>query len=91
MNKRDLAEQIAVKVGVSKQQAEAMLDAFQETVTETLRAGGEVSLTGFGTFLTRRREARQGVNPQNPTQKIDVPAVTIPKFKAGKNLKEALR
>lgn len=91
MNKHALAEAIAQKVGVAKQQAEAMLDAFEEITTETLRTGGEVSLTGFGSFLTRRRAARKGVNPQRPAEPIEIPAVTICKFKAGKNLKEALK
>ncbi|OGY85094.1 MAG: hypothetical protein A3F54_02380 [Candidatus Kerfeldbacteria bacterium RIFCSPHIGHO2_12_FULL_48_17] len=91
MNKAELLEKLAEKAGMPKKQVEHLLEKFQELVIETLRASGEVTLTGFGTFSAKRREARMGVNPQNPTQKIQVPAVTVPKFKAGKALKDALK
>ena len=91
MNKIELAEKMAEKLGVTKKQAEDMLNAFEEVVTETLKQGGEVTLTGFGTFMTKHREARMGVNPQKPGEKIQIPAVTVPKFKAGKSLKDALK
>ena len=91
MNKADLCEKIADKVGVSKKQAEDMVEAFTGIVTETLQGGGEVALTGFGTFSAKQRAARMGVNPQNPSQKIQIPAVVVPKFKAGKGLKDALK
>lgn len=91
MNKIALAEKIAEKVGVSKKQAEDMVEAFMETTTNELKNSGEVVLTGFGTFSARLRGSRLGVNPQNPGQKITIPAVTVPKFKAGKALKDALK
>ncbi len=91
MNKIELAEKVAEKIGVTKKQAEDMLNAFEETVTMTLKDGGEVTLTGFGTFMAKKREARMGVNPQKPGEKIQIPAVTVPKFKAGKSLKDALK
>lgn len=91
MNKIELSEKIAAKIGVTKKQAEDMLNAFEEVVTATMKEGGEVTLTGFGTFLSKRREARMGVNPQKPGEKIHIPAVTVPKFKAGKSLKDALK
>lgn len=91
MNKAEFSEKIAEKVGVSKKQADDMLDAFTDVVTSTLKGGGEVTLTGFGTFSAKARAARMGVNPQNPSQKIQIPAVTVPKFKAGKALKDALK
>lgn len=91
MNKAGLAEVMAEKTGVSKKQAEDMLEVFEQTIISTLKSGGEVSLTGFGTFMAKRREARMGVNPQNPSEKIQIPAVTVPKFKAGKALKDALK
>lgn len=91
MNKAELIDKIAEKVGVSKKQAEDMIEAFQEITTNTLKEGGEVTLTGFGTFMAKQRSARAGVNPQNPTERIQVPAVTVPKFKAGKALKDALK
>lgn len=91
MNKAELAEVVAGKVGLNKKQVEDVFDAFEQVVMDTIKAGNEVTLTGFGTFMAKRREARMGVNPQNPSEKIQIPAVTIPKFKAGKNLKEALK
>lgn len=91
MNKIELAEKVAEKIGVTKKQAEDMLNAFEEVVTSTLKDGAEVTLTGFGTFMAKRREARMGVNPQKPGEKIQIPAVTVPKFKAGKSLKDALK
>lgn len=91
MNKIELAEKMSEKLGVTKKQAEDMLNAFEEVVTQTLQAGGEVTLTGFGTFMSKKREARMGVNPQHPGEKIQIPAVTVPKFKAGKSLKDALK
>lgn len=91
MNKIELAEKMSEKLGVTKKQAEDMLNTFEEVVTSTLQSGGEVTLTGFGTFMAKRREARMGVNPQKPGEKIQIPAVTVPKFKAGKSLKDALK
>lgn len=90
MNKAELADRLAGKVGITKAQAEACLDAFEDTVTETLKGGGEVTLTGFGNFLSKKRAARTGVNPQTGA-KIQVPAVTVPKFRAGKRLKDAVK
>lgn len=91
MNKAELAQQLAEKVGVSKKDAEELLNAFVEIVTSSLKNGEEVVLTGFGAFSAKQRAARVGVNPQDPSQKIQIPAVTVPKFKAGKALKDALK
>lgn len=91
MNKAELLDKLAEKTGMPKKQVEHVLEKFQELVVETLLSSGEVTLTGFGTFSAKRREARMGVNPQNPSEKIQVPAVTVPKFKAGKALKDALK
>ena len=91
MNKAELSDKIASQVGLNKKQVESVLDSFESIVIETIKTGGEVTLTGFGTFLAKRREARAGVNPQNPTEKIQIGAVTVPKFKAGKTLKDALK
>lgn len=91
MNKAELADVIAEKLSVPKKQAEDMLEVFENTIISTLKAGGEVSLTGFGTFSAKRREARMGVNPQNPSERIQIPTVTVPKFKAGKTLKDSLK
>jgi DNA-binding protein HU-beta len=91
MNKAELIDKIAEKTGVSKKQAEDMVESFQEITTSTLKEGGEVTITGFGTFMSKKRSARGGVNPQNPTERIQIPEVTVPKFKAGKALKDALK
>jgi DNA-binding protein HU-beta len=91
MNKVELSQKIAEKTQTTNKQAEDMLEAFMNITTEALKAGLEVSLTGFGTFMAKERSARTGVNPQNPSQKIQIAAVKVPKFKAGKALKDALK
>jgi DNA-binding protein HU-beta len=91
MNKADLAQVLAEKLNVSKKEAEDMINTFVDVVTENLKKGDEVVLTGFGAFSAKMRAARTGVNPQNPTEKIQIPAVRVPKFKAGKALKDALK
>ena len=91
MNKTELINSIASKLGQDKGLIEKVLDTFEKTIIESLQHGEEVTLTGFGAFIAKYRHARKGVNPQKPSETIDVPAVTVPKFKAGKNLKEALK
>ncbi len=91
MNKAELAQAIAERVGASKKEGEAMVEAFADIVTSTLKGGGEVTIAGFGAFSAKMRAGRVGVNPQRPTEKIQIPAVTVPKFKAGKGLKDALK
>jgi len=91
VNKAELIDSLSQKLGLGKKQVEDVLDAFEDTVIHTLKQNGEVTLTGFGTFMAKRREARMGVNPQNPSEKIQIHAVTVPKFKAGKTLKDALK
>ena len=91
MNKAELAAKIADRLGVPKKQGEEFVEAYQKIVTETLVNAGEVTIAGFGTFSARKRAGRMGVNPQNPTEKIQIPPVTVPKFKAGKALKDALK
>ncbi len=91
MNKMELAEALAEKTGMGKADAEKALNAMVDVVTDELRKGGEVTITGFGSFSVSARAARTGVNPQNPSQKIQIAATKVPKFKAGKGLKEAVR
>jgi len=91
LNKTALAEEIAKKVGIAKKEAENMLEAFTEVVTSTLRQGETVTLSGFGAFSAKTRAGRVGVNPQKPTEKIQIPSVIVPKFKAGLALKKALK
>jgi DNA-binding protein HU-beta len=91
MNKAALIERLAAESGVNKKQAEVMLDALINIIISELKAGREVTLTGFGTFLARTRHARGGVNPQKPQERIQIPEVKVAKFKTGKNLKDALK
>ncbi len=91
MNKAELAQKIAEKVGLAKKEGEAMIESFTDIVTETIKADGVVTIAGFGAFSSKTRAGRVGVNPQNPTQKIQIPPVKVPKFKAGKSLKDALK
>lgn len=91
VNKDQLVERIASRANVNKKEVEDVLNAFEDVVIQVMKAGGEAVLTGFGAFLARKREARAGVNPQRPTERIQVPAVMVPKFKAGKTLKDALK
>lgn len=91
MNKAALAQAISDKVGLSKKEGEAVVDAFASIITSELQRGGEVNIAGFGAFSARTRAGRIGVNPQQPTQKIQIPPVVVPKFKAGKSLKDALK
>ena len=72
MNKADIINHLAEKVGVSKKQAEDMVEAFVDLVTNTLKNGGEVNIAGFGAFMAKTRAARMGVNPQKPDQKIQI-------------------
>ncbi len=89
MTKADLVNSIAEKAGLNKADAEKALKAFTDAVTDALKAGEKVSLVGFGTFSVGDRAARQGQNPQTGA-KINIPAAKVPKFKAGKALKDAI-
>jgi len=89
MNKPELVTAVAEKTGMKKKDVEAMLDAFVEVVKETLKKGDRVALIGFGTWATRERAKRNGVNPRTG-KKISIPAKVVPFFKVGKELKEAV-
>lgn len=91
MTKDELIESVASKTDASKKDVERILSAIMETITNSLTDGEKVALTGFGTFDISKRAARVGVNPQKPEQKIQIPAMTVPKFKAGKSLKDAVK
>jgi len=92
MNKAQLIDKLYREVeGLNKKQAEKMLDVLTDTIIEELKNDREVTITGFGTFLSRVRYSRGGVNPQNPKERITIPAVKVAKFKTGYNLKQALK
>jgi len=90
VNKDAVISAIATKTDLSKKAVEGVIEAFEEMVTEEIRKGNKVTLTGFGTFKVSNRAAREGINPQTKA-KIQIPAMTVPKFTAGKTLKEAVK
>ena len=87
MNKTELVAAVAEQADISKKDAEKVLKAFVDVVTEEMKKGEKVQLVGFGTFEVSERAAREGRNPQTgKTMKIE--ACKAPKFKAGKALKD---
>ena len=91
MTKQEFVGQVAQRAGLSTRDATKAVDAFIDSITDALKRGDSVSFTGFGKFSTSQRAAREGVNPRNPSQKVQIPAATVPKFSAGSALKGALR
>ena len=87
MNKAELITSMAEKSQLTKKDAETALKAFIDSVQEALEGGDKVQLVGFGTFETRERAAREGRNPRTK-ETINIPASTVPVFKAGKEFKE---
>lgn len=90
VNKEMLVDALANATGLSKKDVAAVIEAFTDQVTESLKKGKKVTLTGFGVFKTSARAAREGRNPQTG-EAIKIPAMTVPKFTAGKSLKEAVK
>ena len=88
MNKAELVSMIASKSNLTKKDSESALNAFIETVETALKNGEKIQLVGFGTFETRQRSERNGVNPRTK-QTIKIPASKAPVFKAGKALKDS--
>ena len=91
MSKQDLITNIANAAGITKRSAGSALEAMTGMITKELKKGNSVTSTGFGTFRVSKRAARMGVNPRNPMEKIKIPAMKLPAFKAGKTLKDAVR
>lgn len=91
LSKQDLIATLANAAGITKRAAASALEALTGTITKELKKGNPVTITGFGTFRLSKRAARTGVNPRNPSQKISIPAMKVPSFKAGKTLKDAVR
>ncbi len=85
--KKELAKIISQKTGATQKQAAEFIDTFVETLEEQLAEGEKVQLVGFGTFMTRKRDKREGRNP-GTGDKITIPASVVPVFKPGKKLKE---
>lgn len=89
MTKNEIIAVVAEKAGVSKKDTAKIVDAFFDTITVELANGNPVRFTGFGSFETRVRAARQGKNPRTG-EILDIPEAKIPAFKAGRGLKEAV-
>ena len=89
MNKTELAAAVAAKTELSKKDAEAAVNAVLASITDALAEGDKVALVGFGTFDVKTRAARTGLNPRTGAA-VEIPASTVPTFKAGKALKDAV-
>lgn len=91
MNKLQLTEQLAAKLGITHSEAERFLNTMINMIYEVLRSGDKVNISGFGQFSVSHRAPRIGVNPRNPSQKITIPELNTPKFKAGEAFKAAIK
>lgn len=90
MNKQGIVEAVHAVIGGTKVQAEQAVDAFVDSIVNTLKKGEEVSIAGLGIFATKTRAARQARNPRTGAA-IDVPAMRVPKFRAAKALKDSVK
>lgn len=90
MLKKDLVDSVAKSAGLTKKQAADAIDGVFESITKALKGGDAVLLTGFGKFDINYREARPGINPKT-LEKIQLSGRNVPRFKAGKALKAAVR
>ena len=89
MNKAELISAVAANADVSKKEAEAVVTAALEVITNALKEGEKVQLVGFGSFEVKKRAARVGRNPQTK-ETVEIPASVVPVFKAGKALKDSV-
>ncbi len=89
MTKAELITAVAEKSGLSKKDSEKAVAAVVDAITEALKGGEKVALVGFGTFETKTRNERKGINPITK-EEITIAAATVPSFKAGKALKDAV-
>lgn len=87
MNKAELIKAISEESGLSQKDTAVFLDSFVNVVTETVAKEEKVKIVDFGTFYAKERAPKLGVNPKNPTEKINIPAKTVPMFSAGKGFK----
>ena len=90
MTKQEFIDKVASRSGLSRRDAQNAVDAVLDTITDTLKGGGDINFTGFGKFSTSNRAARQGVNPRTG-ERVQIAATTVPKFSAGSQLKAALK
>ena len=90
MNKTEFVGQVAAKGDMSGAEAGRAVDAVLDVIQEALKCGEDVAFAGFGKFSVSARAARTGVNPQDPSKKVEIPARTVPRFTPGAVLKEAV-
>ena len=90
MNKQEFVDQVGSEADMSKDDTQKFFDAFTEAVTDALKKDDQFQITGFGKFYVQQRDARQGINPQTK-QRINIPASKVPKFAAGKALKDQIK
>ena len=90
MNKRELIEEVAGKTGLTKKDTGNVIDALTDTVKKALSKGEKVTLVGFGTFQVIEKKVRRGINPRT-RETIRIPAKKVPKFRAGKGLREKVK
>lgn len=89
MNKTELIDKVAAAAGVTKADATRVINATLDSISDALSEDDTVTLVGFGTFKVSKRDAREGRNPQTGA-KIKIPASKLPRFSAGKQLKDAV-
>lgn len=89
MNKQDLILQIANKHGISQKKTDEIITSLLDAIMKTSSKGNKVTLSGFGTFQTRRRKERKGRNPKTG-EEIQIPSLVVPKFSAGKLFKKVV-
>lgn len=90
VNKDAIVAEVSEKTELSKKDIETVIETMMDIITRNLQGGNKVTLTGFGTFRVSNRAEREGINPQTK-EKIQIPAMKVPKFTAGKALKEAVK
>ena len=90
MNKAQLIEVVAKAANVTKVDAENVINAAIDSIKKSVKKGDDVTLIGFGTFTKSKRQARSGRNPQTGKE-IKIPAMTVPKFRPGREFKDAIK
>lgn len=89
MTKSEMAEKLAEKINIKKQQAEEIINIFTNSIIDALAQGDKVEIRGFGSFRVRHRAAKEGRNPKTG-EKVSVPAKKVPFFKTGKDFREVV-
>jgi DNA-binding protein HU-beta len=91
MNKADIISELSKRTNITKKNIELIIENLVDILINNLKSGINITIAGFGSFISKTRHARAGVNPRNPKERIQIPEVRIAKFKTGKRLKDALK